>query len=155
MTQHSTSDIKSKQIGLNTIIWQFCVILDGAKIGDHCNICSHCLIEGDSYVGNYVTIKSGVQIWSGVHVDDYAFIGPNVTFANDKYPISKNTQYNRLKTRIKKSASIGAGAVILPGITIGENATVGAGTVVTTDIPSNAVAVGNPARIIKFKYADE
>lgn len=144
---HSLSDVQSISIGDNTNIWQFCVILKGAKIGDNCNICSHCFIENDVVIGSNVTVKCGVQLWDGVTLEDNVFIGPNVTFCNDKTPRSKAHLQNVLKTTVKKGASIGANATILPGITIGENAMIGAGSVVTKDVPDNTTMVGNPAKI--------
>ena len=142
------NDIKSSRIGSRCQFWQYVVILEEAQIGDDVNICSHCFIENDVVIGNRVTIKNGVQLWDGINIEDDVFIGPNVTFTNDKYPRSKNEDYNRAKTILKKGVSIGGGAVILPGITIGANAVVGAGSVVTSDVKENTVVVGNPARQI-------
>ena len=113
--------------------------LPSAIIGENCNICSHCFIENDVKIGNNVTIKCGVQIWDGIEIEDDVFIGPNVTFCNDKYPRSKQYPKEFSKTIIKKGASIGANATILPGITIGENAMIGAGAVVVKDVDSNSV----------------
>lgn len=144
------SDVQSISIGENTNIWQFCVVLPNAKIGKNCNICSHCLIENDVVIGNNVTIKSGVQVWDAIEIEDNVFIGPNVTFTNDIKPRSKNYPNEFLKTTVRKGASIGANATILPGITLGANCMVGAGTVVTKDVPDNAVVVGNPAKITKY-----
>lgn len=143
---HPTSDVKSKSIGLQTAIWQFCVVLPGARIGKHCNICSHVFIENEVIIGDRVTIKSGVQLWDGVMLEDDVFIGPNVTFTNDIFPRSKNNSYTMMRTRVCKGASIGGGATILPGVTIGEEAMIGAGAVVVSDISSRAVVYGNPAR---------
>ncbi len=134
---HHLSDVQSKNIGNNTNIWQFCVVLPEAKIGDNCNICSHCFIENDVQIGDNVTIKCGVQIWDGITIEDNVFIGPNVTFCNDKYPHSKQYPKEFEKTVIKKGASIGANATILPGITIGEGAMIGAGAVVIKDVAPN------------------
>ena len=142
------SDVRSKRIGKDTRIWQYVVILEGAVIGEDCNICSHCFIENDVFIGDRVTIKCGVQIWNGITIKDEVFIGPNVTFMNDKFP--RSTQHKEAtKTVVEKGASIGANATILCGITIGENAMVGAGALVTKDVPANMVVVGNPARIIR------
>lgn len=135
-------------VGRGTRIWQFVVVLAGARIGEDCNICSHCFIENDVVVGDRVTIKSGVQLWDGLRVGDEVFIGPNATFTNDKNPRSRNTGFVRLTTVIERRASIGAGAVLLPGIRIGENAVVAAGAVVTRDVPANTYVVGNPARVM-------
>lgn len=139
---HPLSDVQSKKIGENTNIWQFCVVLAGAEIGSNCNICSHCFIENDVKIGNDVTVKCGVQIWDGIEVEDGVFIGPNVTFCNDKYPKSKNKDFKLEKTVVKKGASIGANATILPGVTIGENALIGAGAIVTKNVPPNTKVIG-------------
>ena len=139
---HKLSDVQSVNIGEGTNIWQYCVILKGAKIGKNCNICSHCFIENDVVVGDDVTIKNGVSLYDGITVENGVFIGPNVSFCNDKYPKSKNHDFTLLKTVIKKGASIGSNATILPGVTIGENALIGAGTVVTKDVPANTVIRG-------------
>lgn len=146
---HPLSDVQSKNIGENTNIWQFCVILKNAKIGSNCNICSHVFIENDVKIGNNVTIKNGVQLWDGVEIEDNVFIGPNVTFCNDRYPKSGNKNFKLEKILIKKGASIGANSTILPGVTIGEESVVGAGSVVTKDIPPNVTAIGNPCKITR------
>jgi acetyltransferase-like isoleucine patch superfamily enzyme len=140
------SNVKSKNIGKDTRIWQFCVVLEGAVIGTNCNICSNVFIENDVIIGNDVTIKNGVQLWDGITIEDSVFIGPNVTFCNDKYPKSKQYPEKFLRTIVKKGSSIGANATILPGITIHEGAFVGAGAVVTKDVPAGVTVVGNPAR---------
>lgn len=146
---HPLADVKSVDIGKGSRIWQFCVVFPGAKIGANCNICAQVLIENDVVIGNNVTIKSGVQLWDGLRVEDNVFIGPNVTFANDRFPRSKVYPEKFLQTTIKTGASIGANATILPGVVIGENAMVGAGSVVTRDVPSGAIVVGNPARVVR------
>lgn len=146
---HKLSDVQSKNIGTNTNIWQFCVVLPEAKIGDNCNICSNVFVENDVVIGNNVTVKCGVQLWDGVTIEDNVFIGPNVTFTNDLYPRSKQYPEKFYKTIIKKDASIGANATIICGHTIGENAMIGAGSVVTKDVPSGELWVGNPARFIR------
>jgi len=146
-TIHPSSYVASKKIGPGTSIWAFCNILENAVIGKNCNICDHVFVENDVVVGNNVTVKCGVQLWDGVRIEDNVFIGPNATFTNDKYPRSKQYPKEFLKTIIKKNASIGANATILPGLVIGENAIVGAGAVVTKNVPDNAIVIGNPARI--------
>lgn len=146
---HPTSDVKSNNIGENTNIWQFCVVFPQAKIGSNCNICAQVLIENEVEIGNNVTIKSGVQIWDGITIEDDVFIGPNATFTNDLFPRSKNPDWKLAKTVIKKGASVGANATILAGITIGEYAMIGAGSVVTKDVPANSVWYGNPARFVR------
>lgn len=143
---HPLSDVLSKNIGDNTNIWQFCVVLPGATIGNNCNICAHVLIENDVQIGDNVTVKSGVQLWDGVRIEDNVFIGPNVTFTNDLVPRSKVYPERFLETIIKKGASIGANSTIVAGHTIGEFALIGAGSVVTTDIPANTLWYGNPAK---------
>lgn len=148
MKIHPTTDCQTENIGEGTTIWQFCVILKGAKIGIDCNINAHCLIEGGAVIGNRVTIKSGNYIWDGITLEDDVFLGPNVTLTNDKQPKSKNKAFKLEKTTICKGASIGGGAVILPGLRIGAGATVGAGAVVTKDVPNGATVIGNPAREI-------
>ena len=132
-----------------TNVWQFCVVLPKAQIGENCNICSHCLIENDVKIGNNVTVKSGVQLWDGITLEDNVFVGANVTFTNDKYPRSKAVDWQCLTTVLKKGASIGAGSTILCGITIGENAMIGAGSVVTKDVPAGELWLGNPAKFIR------
>lgn len=144
---HKLADVQSEKIGKDTKIWQFCVVLPQAEIGENCNICAGCFIENDVKIGNNVTIKNNVNLWDGITIEDNVFIGANVTFTNDKYPRSKQYPDKFLKTVVKKGATIGANSTILPGLTIGENAMIGAGSVVTHDIPANAVAFGNPARI--------
>lgn len=147
---HALSDVADCKIGKDTKIWQFVVILQGAQIGENCNICANVLIEGDVVIGSHVTIKSGVQVWNGSRIEDHVFIGPNATLTNDMFPRSKMHPEKYSGILIKKGASIGANATILPGLTIGENAMVGAGAVVINNVPANAVVVGNPARIVRF-----
>lgn len=139
---HELADVQSKQIGTDTNIWQYCVVLPGAKIGKECNICSHCFIENDVVIGDRVTIKCGVQVWDGVEIMDDVFIGPNVTFCNDRYPKSKNKDFKLEKILIKKGAVIGANSTILPGVTIGENALIGAAAIVTRDVGDNEKVIG-------------
>lgn len=139
---HSSADIQSKSIGTNTNIWQNCVVLPKAKIGEDCNICAFCFIENNVVIGDRVTLKCGVYLWDGITIEDDVFIGPNATFCNDRYPKSRNKNATLEKTTIKKGASIGANATILPGITIGENAMIAAGAVVTKDVPPNTTYFG-------------
>lgn len=141
---HRLSDVQSVRIGEGTNIWQFCVVLEGAVIGAECNICANCFIENDVIVGDRVTVKCGVQLWDGLRIEDDVFIGPNVTFCNDKYPKSRNKDFQAQGTTVKRGASIGANATILPGVTIGEGAMIGAGAIVTKDVP--------PGETVKGKY---
>ncbi len=143
---HPLSDVQSDRIGDGTRVWQYCVVLPHATIGRHCNICSHVFIENDVIIGDRVTVKSGVQLWDGARIEDEVFIGPNVSFVNDKYPRSGHREFECLPIRIGRGASIGAGATLLGGITIGERAMVGAGAVVVSDVPADALVYGNPAR---------
>ena len=145
---HPLSDVATKNIGEGTRIWQFSVVLAGASIGKNSNICAHTLIENNVVIGNNVTVKSGVYLWDGIILEDDVFVGPNVTFTNDKMPRSKQYPSEFLKTIVRKGASIGANATILPGIELGEYCMVGAGAVVTKNIPPKSIVVGNPARIV-------
>ena len=133
----------------STRIWQFCVVLPEAEIGENCNVCSHCFIENDVKIGNNVTIKCGVQLWDGLRVEDDVFIGANVSFTNDRYPRSKQYPARFEKTVVRQGASIGAGSVVLCGIEIGEKAMIGAGSVVTKDVPAGELWLGNPARFVR------
>lgn len=143
---HIQSDVQSENIGIDTNVWQYCVILPEAVIGSNCNICACVFIENKVVIGDNVTIKNGVQLWDGVTIEDYVFIGPNATFTNELIPRSKAyASMNLMSTLVKTGASIGANATILPGITVGEYAFVGAGSVVTSDIPAYALYYGNPA----------
>lgn len=147
---HPLSDVQSQRIGSDTRIWQFVVILPGAQIGAEVNICSHCLVENDVIIGDRVTVKSGVQLWDGLRVGDDVFIGPNVSFTNDRFPRSKHYLEKLLTTEIEANVSIGAGATILPGLRLGRHAMIGAGSVVTRSVPPNAIVVGNPAHIVGY-----
>jgi UDP-2-acetamido-3-amino-2,3-dideoxy-glucuronate N-acetyltransferase len=142
---HPTAEVLTDRIGEDTIIWQFCIVLSGAKIGRNCNVNFNVFIENDVIIGDNVTIKPGVQLWDGVRISDNVFIGPNVTFTNDLSPRSKVYSKKFVNTIIEKGASIGANATILAGLTIGEYAFVGAGSVVTKDVPAYTLWYGNPA----------
>ncbi len=145
---HHLADCQAS-IPEDTNVWQFCVVLSHAQVGRNCNICSHCFIENNVVIGNNVTIKCGVQLWDGLRVEDDVFIGPNVTFANDKYPRSKQYPLEFPKTLVKRGASIGANATILPGVIIGEWAMIGAGSVVTKNVPAGELWMGNPAKFVR------
>lgn len=144
-TIHPNAIVESQHIGQGTRIWAFVHILEGAVIGNNCNICDHCYIEYKVKIGNEVTIKCGVYIWENTTLDDHVFIGPNVVFTNNPRPRSK--QYiEHLPTHIKEGASIGANSTILAGVTIGKYAMTGMGSVITKDVPDYALVYGNPAK---------
>jgi acetyltransferase-like isoleucine patch superfamily enzyme len=154
---HSTAIVDSEQIGAGTRIWAFSHVLKGAVIGEQCNIGDHCFIEGGAIIGSRVTMKNSNMVWEGVTIADGAFIGPHVFFTNDLYPRSPRLQeaahrYENhgwlSETHIGYGASLGAAAVILAGITVGEFATIGAGAVISKDVAAHALMVGNPARQI-------
>jgi len=145
---HPLADVHTESIGEGTRIWQFSVILKDSRIGRNCNICAHTFIENDVVIGNNVTIKCGVQLWDGLRVGNNVFIGPNATFCNDKYPKSGNREYECLQTIIEDDVSIGANATILPGVKLGRGAVIGAGSVVTKDVPQGVTVIGNPAKEI-------
>lgn len=150
MSIHPSADVHSQKIGKGTRIWQFAVILPGAVIGKDCNICSHVFVENNVVVGDRCTVKCGVQLWDGVVLEDDVFVGPNATFTNDPFPRSRVKPESFPKTTVKRGASIGANATILPGIVIGERAVVGAGAVVVADVPAGTVVAGNPARFLRM-----
>ncbi|HUS02579.1 MAG TPA: acyltransferase [Chitinophagaceae bacterium] len=143
---HPTADVQTKNIGSGTVVWQFVIILPGASIGTDCNINCHTFIENKVVIGNRVTIKSGVYIWDNIIIEDDVFVGPNVTFVNDKNPRSKKYPGQFQSIKIGKGASIGANTTIMGNITIGEYAMIGAGSVVTKNVPAFALAYGNPAK---------
>lgn len=145
---HPNALVETTNIGDGSRIWAFVHILPKAKIGSDCNICDHVFIENDVTVGDRVTVKCGVQLWDGVHLEDDVFVGPNASFTNDPFPRSKQS-FTLQQTIVKRGASIGANATILPGITIGEKAMVAAGSVVTRDVPPFSLVMGNPARVVK------
>ena len=147
---HPNALCETKRVGDGTRIWAFAHVLPGATIGRDCNICDNVFIENDVVVGDRVTVKCGVQLWDGVRLDDDVFVGPNATFTNDMFPRSRQRPPAFLRTKVCHHASIGANATILPGITIGANAMIGAGAVVTRSVPRDAIVVGNPARIVGY-----
>jgi UDP-2-acetamido-3-amino-2,3-dideoxy-glucuronate N-acetyltransferase len=152
---HESAICESKKVGAGTRIWAFAHILPGAQIGEGCNICDGVFIENDVIVGNNVTVKCGVQLWDSTTIEDNVFIGPNATFTNDRFPRSKRYPAKFASTTVRQGASIGANATILPGIEIGAGAMIGAGSVVTRSVPPNAIAVGNPARIVGYVDAEQ
>jgi len=141
------SVLKDVEVGEGTVIHDQ-VNLYKCKIGRNCKIGAFVYIEEGVVIGDNCKIKPFVFIPTGVIIEDDVFIGPNVTFTNDKYP-RVNGFWSVLPTRVKKGASIGAGSVILPGLTIGENSIVGAGSVVTKNVPDDTVVLGNPAVVLK------
>lgn len=141
---HRLSDVKTKDIGKDTKVWQFTVILKNASLGKNCNICSSVFIENDVKIYNNVTVKNGAKIFDGVVIKSDVFVGPNVIFTNDKLPRSKTPRDNKSITIIEKGVSIGSGAIILPGITIGKYSMIGAGSVVTKDVKPYSLIIGNP-----------
>lgn len=147
---HPNGLCESENVGAGTRVWAFAHVLPGATIGADCNLCDHVFIENDVVVGDRVTIKSGVQLWDGLRVGNDVFIGPNATFTNDRFPRSKIYPETFAQTRLEDHVSVGANAVLLPGVTIGRNAMIGAGAVVTRSVPPNAIVVGNPALIVGY-----
>lgn len=152
---HERALCESTNIGEDTRVWAFAHILPGAVVGASCNICDNVFIENDVTLGDRVTVKCGVQLWDGIVVEDDVFIGPNATFTNDLFPRSKAYPKQFAKTVIRQGASIGANATILANTEIGAGAMVGAGAVITRSVPPNAIAVGNPARIIGYVGAKD
>lgn len=148
--KHETALVESSHIGKNSRIWAYTHILPGAIIGENANICDFCFIENEVIIGNNVTIKCGVYLWNGITLENNVMIGPGAVFTNDRYHRSKNTNYIMEKTLLKKGCSIGANATIIAGLTIGEYALVGAGSVVTHDVPDYGLVYGNPARLHGF-----
>lgn len=148
--RHPTAIIDTPHVGRGTRVWAFAHILAGARIGSDCNICDHVFIENDVTIGDRVTVKCGVQLWDGITVEEDVFIGPNATFTNDPFPRSRQRPPEFARTRLQAGCSIGANATILPGLTIGRNAMVGSGSVVTHDVPPNAIVMGSPARITGY-----
>jgi len=143
---HERAWVESDNIGKNTRIWAFSHIMKGAKIGNNCNIGEHCFIENGVIIGDDVTVKNGISLWDGIIIEDKVFLGPNSVFTNDIRPRSKSYNYTISKTIIKEGATIGANATIICGIEIGKYSFIGAGAVVTKDIPDYTLVYGNPAK---------
>ena len=152
---HEKALCESTRVGAGTRVWAFAHILPGATVGADCNVCDGVFIESDVVVGDRVTIKCGVQLWDGLRIEDDVFIGPNATFTNDRFPRSRQQPESFAITRVAEGASIGANATILPGLTIGKKSMVGAGAVVTRDVPPGAIVTGNPARIVGYVAEDD
>ena len=153
---HSTALVETGRIGEGTRIWAFTHVMPEVSIGANCNIGDHCFIESGVTVGSQVTIKNGNMLWEGVHLEEGVFLGPRVTFTNDLYPRSPRLPQARKRYRDKgwlrptvigQGASVGAGAVILGGVTLGEFCMVGAGATVTRNVPPHALVIGAPARL--------
>jgi UDP-2-acetamido-3-amino-2,3-dideoxy-glucuronate N-acetyltransferase len=142
---HNTAEVQTQNIGANTKVWQYSIILQHAQIGDYCNINCHVFIENDVVLGDHITIKSGVYLWDGIRLDDYVFVGPNVTFTNNKHPRSEHYPGKHIGAHIKRGASIGAASIINSGVTIGQFAMVGAGSLVTKNIGDFTLWYGSPA----------
>lgn len=154
MMIHPLADVKTSRIGQDTRVWQYAIVMEDVTIGENCNINCHTFIENGVSLGNNVTIKSGVYLWTGIEIEDDVFIGPNVTFTNDKYPRSKQYSEKYQQTYIHKKASIGAAAVVLGGLVIGEYAMVAAGALVTKNVPSRALVIGSPAKVVAWLNED-
>jgi len=142
------ADVQSSSIGEGTKVWQFSVVLKGAKIGRNCNICAQVFIENDVIIGDNVTVKCGVQLWDGLRIGNNVFIGSNSTFTNDKRPNKLAKDWTCLQTIIEDDVTIGANATILPGLRLGKGCFIGAGSVVTKDVPPGVTVIGNPARVV-------
>ena len=138
------------EIGEGTRIWHFAHIRKGAKIGKNCNISKDVYIDVNIEIGDNVKIQNGVSVYRGVKIEDDVFLGPHMTFTNDLYPRAFNENWEIIPTLVKKGASIGAHATIVCGVTVGEYAMVGAGAVVTKDVPPFGLVYGNPARLKGF-----
>jgi UDP-2-acetamido-3-amino-2,3-dideoxy-glucuronate N-acetyltransferase len=152
---HPDARVETEAIGPRTRIWAFAHVLEGARIGADCNICDHTFIEGGAQVGDRVTLKCGVQLWEGVTLEDDVFVGPNATFTNDPFPRSKRHPVAYARTLVRHGASIGANATILPGVTVGTQAMIGAGAVVTRDVPARAIVIGNPGYVAGYMDDEE
>lgn len=147
---HPRGLCESQNVGPDTRIWAFAHVMDGAVVGSGCNIGDHAFVEAGAVIGDRVTVKNAVLIWDRVHIEDDVFVGPNVVFTNDLRPRAhvKKSRDDFLPTRVLRGASVGAGVVVVCGVTVGEHAFVAAGAVVVDDIPAHALVVGNPARCV-------
>jgi acetyltransferase-like isoleucine patch superfamily enzyme len=144
---HPTALVASREIGEGTRIWAFVNVLAGARIGRDCNVCDRCFIENEVVLGDRVTVKCGVSLYDGLTLEDDVFVGPGVIFSNDPRPRSRRHLEAHPPTVVRRGASLGAGAILLPGVTVGRFAMVGAGALVTRDVPDFALVYGSPARL--------
>jgi len=144
---HPSALVASRAIGDGTRIWAFVNILAGARVGRDCNICDRCFIENDVVLGDRVTVKCGISLYDGLTLENDVFVGPDVTFANDPRPRSGRRLGAYPRTLVREGASLGGGAILLPGVTVGRYAMIGAGALVTRDVPDHALAYGSPARV--------
>ena len=154
---HPTALVETDEIGAESRIWAYTHVMKGAHVGVNCNIGEHCFVECGSFIGDNTTIKNGNMLWEGMILEDGVFVGPHVFFTNDPYPRSRHLPQagHRYKSKqnwllpllVKRGASLGAGAIILAGVTIGEYSMVGAGALVTKDVPPYALVKGNPGRV--------
>jgi len=148
---HPTAVVdKTAKIGKGTKIWHFVHVRENAEIGVHCVLGHSVYIDREVKIGNRVKLENRANVYQGVKIEDDVFVGPHVTFTNDPYPRSFSTNWKIVPTCVKKGASIGAASVVLCGVTINEYAMIGAGSVVAQDVPSHALALGNPAKIRGF-----
>ena len=148
--KHRFSLVESRAVGPGTRVWAWAHVMKGARVGSDCNIGEHCFIETGAVLGNRVTVKNGVAIWEGVTLEDDVFLGPNAVLTNDLLPRSKVYHARVVPTLVMRGASVGANATILCGTRIGRWSLIGAGSVVTKDVPAHALVVGNPARVVGF-----
>ncbi|PYQ35648.1 MAG: N-acetyltransferase [Acidobacteria bacterium] len=146
-TIHPTALVASSRVGEGTRIWAHVNVLAGATIGRDCNICDRCFVENDVVIGDRVTVKCGVSLYDGIVLEDDVFVGPDVSFPNDARPRSGRRPETFPRTRIRTGASLGAGSIVLPGVSVGCWAMIGAGALVTRDVPDFALAYGSPARV--------
>ena len=145
---HPLALVESDAIGPGTRVWAWAHVMSGARVGADCNIGEHCFIERGVVLGDRVTVKNGVAVWNGVVAEDDVFLGPNAVLTNDLRPRSKVYRGPVRPTLLKRGASVGANATLLCGITVGARSMIGAGTVVTRDVPAHALIVGNPGRVV-------
>lgn len=152
---HPAALCESDDVGPRTRVWAFAHVMAGAVVGEDCNVCDHAFIESGARLGDRVTVKNNVLVWDRVTVEDEVFLGPNVVFTNDLNPrvAFRKTPDAFTPTLVRRGASIGANATIVCGVTIGEQSMVGAGSVVTRDVPPHALVAGNPARRIGWVCA--